>query len=77
MSSEFMEWIGYAASAMIVISLIMTDIVKLRILNSIGCFIFVVYGCVIKAYPVAIANGLIIFINIYNLYKLKNENIAK
>lgn len=65
------EWIGYAASAMIAISLLMTSIVKLRILNTIGCILFVIYGTTVKAYPVAVANAIIIIINMYNLYKLK------
>ena len=38
------EWVGYAASIMIAISLIMTNIVKLRIINSIGCILFAIYG---------------------------------
>ncbi|MBC6003110.1 Bacterial inner membrane protein [uncultured Clostridium sp.] len=64
------EWIGYCASILIAISLTMTSIVPLRIINSIGCFLFVVYGIYVGVYPVAIANGVIIIINIYNLYKL-------
>lgn len=65
------EWLGYAASAMIAISLLMTSIVKLRIINTIGCILFVIYGTSVKAYPVAVANAIIIIINMYNLYKLK------
>ena len=34
------EWVGYAASIMIAISLLMTDILKLRIINSIGCVLY-------------------------------------
>ena len=63
------EWVGYSASLFIVISLTMTSIVKLRIINSIGCLLFVIYGLNVKAYLV-ISNALIIMINIYNLYML-------
>ncbi|MEN8078257.1 YgjV family protein [Clostridioides difficile] len=63
------EWIGYAASIMIAISLIMTDIVKLRIINSIGCILFAIYGFTVKAYPVGIINTFIFFVNTYYLYK--------
>lgn len=76
-SVNYVEWIGYAASILIVISLMMTSIIKLRIINSIGCFLFVIYGIYVKAYPVAISNAVIILINIYNLYKLKRENNKK
>lgn len=63
------EWVGYLASALIVISLTMSSIVKLRIINSIGCALFVVYGISVGALPVAFSNVLIIFINLYYLFK--------
>lgn len=67
----FIEWVGYAASIFIVISLTMTDVRKLRVINTVGCLLFVVYGFIVNAFPVALSNGLIVLINIYNLYKLK------
>lgn len=70
-SVEPIEYVGYCASILIAVSLTMTSIVQLRIINSIGCFLFVIYGLEVNAYPVAIANAVIIVINIYNLYKLK------
>ena len=68
-SIPLIEWVGYAASIMIAISLIMTDIVKLRIINSIGCILFAIYGFTVKAYPVGIINTFIFFVNTYYLYK--------
>ncbi|HJG95933.1 MAG TPA: lactate dehydrogenase [Romboutsia timonensis] len=65
-----MEWVGYAASLFIVLSLTMTSIIKLRIINSIGCLLFIIYGLNLNAYPVVISNALIVMINIYNLYML-------
>lgn len=64
------EWVGYAASLFIVVSLTMTSIVKLRIINSVGCLLFIIYGLNLNAYPVVISNALIVMINIYNLYML-------
>ena len=69
----FIEWVGYLASIVIAISLIMSDIIKLRIINTIGCVLFVIYGLSVGAYPVAFTNMLIVFINIYYLFKLKNK----
>lgn len=68
------EYVGYLASIFIVISLMMTSIVQLRIINSIGCILFVIYGISVNAYPVAISNFLIVLINLYNLYKLSRKN---
>ncbi len=67
------EWVGYLASALIVVSLTMSSIVKLRIINSLGCAMFVIYGASVGALPVAISNALIILINLYYLYKLSRE----
>ncbi len=66
----FIEWIGYLSSVFIVISLLMSDVVKLRILNSIGCLLFVIYGVITGAWPVAVSNGLIVIINLYYLIKM-------
>jgi len=73
-SFEYIELVGYIASILIAISLTMTDMYKLRIINSIGCLMFVIYGLNVGAYPVALANAIIIIINIYNLYKLRGLN---
>ena len=68
------EWIGYLASILIAISMFMKDIVKLRFINLVGSLLFAFYGFSIKAYPVATINSIIVFINIYYLYKLYNKN---
>lgn len=67
------EWVGYAASLFIVVSLTMTSIVKLRIINSVGCLLFIIYGLNLNAYPVVISNALIVMINVYNLYMLSKS----
>lgn len=78
-SGEFMfnvpwiEYVGYAASVLIGISMFMKNILKLRFINLIGCILFSVYGFIIKAYPVAIVNLVIAFTNIYYLYKLTKD----
>ncbi len=68
----WIEWLGYVASALIVISLIMTSVEKLRIVNTAGCVLFTVYGFIVGAYPVAVSNLLIVLINLYHLYKIKS-----
>lgn len=68
------EWVGYLASILIAISMFMKDIVKLRFINLVGSLLFVFYGFIIKAYPVAILNLIIVFVNIYYLYKLYDKN---
>lgn len=64
------EWIGYAASTLVLISLSLSSIVKLRIYNLIGAAIFSFYGFYINALPVGIMNLVICFFNIYYLRSL-------
>lgn len=71
MDSRFwFEVVGYAASGLIAIALMMSSILRLRIINMIGASLFAVYGLLIQAYPVAVLNGLIVGINIYHLRRI-------
>jgi len=67
---NWIEWIGYAASLAILISLIMTSVFRLRLINLGGAILFVIYGLLIKAYPVAFMNGAIAMVNIYYLRQM-------
>lgn len=67
------EFIGYAASFFIALSLMMKNLLRLRIINSVGAFCFVVYGALIASWPVAGMNAFIILVNIYYLRKLFNN----
>lgn len=71
MNKEFMiEMIGYLGSLLVLISFIMTSVVKLRVINTIGSIIFTIYAIIIKSYPTAIMNVVIVFINIHYLYRM-------
>jgi uncharacterized protein with PQ loop repeat len=62
------EIIGYLASFIVLISFLMKDIKKLRIINSIGCILFVAYGILLNfSIPIIITNVAIVGINIYYL----------
>ena len=41
------EFIGYAASILVAFSLMMSSILKLRIINLIGAITFVIYGLMV------------------------------
>jgi hypothetical protein len=61
------EIIGYTASALVAISLMMSSIFKLRVINLIGAALFTLYGLLIGAYPVAVLNFTIVLIDLYYL----------
>lgn len=73
MEMNMVEILGYAASIMVAISLTMKDIVKLRILNFIGCALFTAYGLMIDSWPVVLTNGFIACVNVYFLAKMLQE----
>ena len=70
---SWVEWMGYLASILIGISMFMKDILKLRFINLVGSFIFSIYGFIIKAYPVAVINVIIVFVNIYYIYGMSKS----
>lgn len=70
MEINILEWIGYAASVMIAISITMSSIVKFRILNLIGAVIFSLYGFLIGALPVGFMNLFIVVVDLYFLIQI-------
>ena len=64
------ELIGYAGSVLVILSMLMSSVVKLRIVNSVGSFIFAIYALIIQSYPTAVVNLCLVVINIYNLHRL-------
>lgn len=73
-SAMIWEWVGYLASVVVAISLMMSDIKKLRWLNLFGAMLFVAYGMAIQAYPVAAVNFFIVLIDLYYLVKIYRES---
>jgi len=67
---NLIEWIGYLASFIILVSLLMRSIKRLRIVNLIGAAIFTFYGYQIGSFPVMIMNLGIVFINIYYIKQI-------
>ncbi|MFO7734594.1 MAG: hypothetical protein R6W70_00085 [bacterium] len=65
---SFIEIAGYTASILVAVSLTMTNVFKLRVINSVGALVFVIYGSIVGAYPVAAVNVFIIFVNAWHLW---------
>jgi hypothetical protein len=72
-----LELVGYAASIAVAVSFVMKDMLKLRIVNIVGCALFVIYGFMFDSLraglPVIITNVAIICVNSYYLYKMTME----
>lgn len=70
LSIPLVEWIGYIASVLILISLSLSSILRLRMVNLFGALVFSLYGFLIGSLPVGIMNLIIVFTNLYYLRKL-------
>lgn len=57
------ELIGYLSSALVVVSLLMTRILRLRVIGLIGSTTFLIYGLLIGSLPIVITNVVIMIIN--------------
>lgn len=69
------EYIGYLASLMVLLSFTMKDVKKLRLVNMTGCILFIIYGFLMPTLriglPIIIANAAIFIVNTYYLTKKK------
>ena len=61
------ELIGYLASALVVASLAMTSVVRLRTISLAGSLTFVLYGVLIGSIPIVITNVAVAALNVYFL----------
>jgi len=69
------DWIGYLAMATVLISFLMKSVNKLRIVNTVGCLLFVFYGIMLSplSKPIVITNTAILCINLFYLFKKKDS----
>jgi len=73
----WLEVFGYLGSGLVVLSMLMTSMVKLRIINGIGSLISGSYALIVGTLPLALMNFCLLAINCYNLYKLLKADPAK
>ena len=66
--------IGYAGSLLVVISMLMTSVMKLRIINTAGSVLAIIYAIAIHAYPTLVMNVALVIINVINMRKLSNNS---
>jgi hypothetical protein len=62
------ELIGYLASALVVVSLAMTSVVRLRVISLAGSVAFVAYGVLLGSPPLVVTNVAIILLNVWFLW---------
>lgn len=68
-----LEIIGWIGSAILVWSLLQTRILRLRLINLVGCVILIAYNSISGVWPMTGLNVVLAAINIYYLRKLMGE----
>ncbi|TBN05618.1 uroporphyrinogen decarboxylase [Hyunsoonleella flava] len=65
------ECVGYLASLMVLLSFAMKSVRVLRMVNMVGCILFIIYGFLLPTLriglPIIIANTAIFLVNLYYL----------
>lgn len=64
------ELMGYLASVLLGLSLLVNNDLRFRWLNTFGCLAFIVYGAMINAFPVILTNTALFLINVFYLVKI-------
>ncbi len=67
------ELIGYAASALVAVSLLTSNVLRLRVLNLAGALVFVVYAALAGIWPVLAVNAFIAVIDAWHIARLKSR----
>ena len=70
MMNVYLEYLGYVASLIVLVSLLMSSLKKLRWINLIGALLFGAYGFLIGSIPTGLMNLGIVIIDIYYLVKM-------
>ena len=66
----YLEIFGYIGTALVIVSMMMTSVVKLRIINMCGGLISLIYAVCVNTWPVAVLNVCLICINLVQTVRL-------
>ncbi|WGU70387.1 SemiSWEET family transporter [Capnocytophaga canimorsus] len=65
---NWIDFVGYTASFFVVLSfLIKQNVSRIRLVNLVGCVLFVIYGIYINSIPIIVPNAFLVFVQLYYL----------
>lgn len=70
---NYIELLGYIAMITVACSFLLKDVVKLRLVNTFGAILFVVYGILIGSFPVIGLNIFVACVNGYYILKSSKD----
>ncbi len=72
-----MEMLGWAGSALLIVSLLQTRVLRLRVLNTVAAVALVLFNALIEVWPMVAMNLAIIAINTYQIVRLRSAGQAE
>ncbi len=72
----YLEVFGYIGTALVIVSMLMTSVVKLRVLNICGSVISTIYAIIGQAWPIVLLNVSLILINVIQLIRMSKAKIT-
>ena len=67
---DILSVIGWGGSALVVVSLLQTRILRLRALNLVGCLVLIGFNAAIPVWPMVGMNAVLAVINVVHLWRL-------
>lgn len=72
----YLEIFGYIGTALVLISMLMTSVVKLRAFNAVGSLVSMIYAYFSGTWPVVILNLSLLIINAVQLLRLRRVKVG-
>lgn len=73
MAGIWVEAIGLIGTGFIVLCFTFDDQEKIRIFDTVGAVLFIVYGFLVGAFSNVVLNGILVAINCYKVVKIRKE----
>lgn len=73
----YLEIFGYIGTALVILSMLMTSMLKLRIINMCGGLISLIYAILRNTWPVAVMNFCLIAINLVQTIRQLRQKDSK
>ncbi len=73
MDGWWLEALGWVGSAILVWSLLQTQLLRLRVINLVGCVVLIAYNAIVGVWPMVGLNVVLAIINIWYLMRTARE----
>lgn len=75
--NKYLELFGYLGTSLVLLSMMMTSLTRLRVVNIAGSVITTIYSVLMSAFPVVFLNVGLIIINVVQLIREARMNRTK